>query len=668
MYLYGMIKLAKKLRNGGADSVQSEKRPYRRHAGWLLPAAAIVLIILAVQLLYSRRQTDFQEVAPSDGILDITAVDLSDKVVNIRNSWDFYPNRLYTSQDFASGLAVAEEADDQETYPYGTYRLVIRAQPRQYYTLCSYSIDYSTQVFVNGVAVCAFGQVADNAADSVPQIGYMTIPLYSGETGEIEIIYQYANFVHRDGGFIQPTYLSTPQNMESFKEGNNLASLTLSGGMALLFLYFLLCAAVQRRWDFLLLGICCLLMALRDQNFFHIHFLGPAFSWYVSYRLFIAVTSLLPGMLLFLMGSFYPGATKRLPALLYAAVLALAAVLIALLPTVHLVTVCVAAWLSAIPYLCYLAWGIVGYYLRRKTFALVDALTISGFMVLITAVALEGLFVNSSSAVSRYGVMPIGMLVFVLLTAVSISLRIQSQKEALAESRSRSEMLEQMNKMNLDFLHKVAHELKTPLTVISGYAQLTSLQIAANHISSETPENLKTIQQEALRLADMVTKLMEYSYGKEDNVQFSTVEVGPLLESVQAICTPMCLKNNNRVSVWGKSCADCYGNGAMLLQIFINLVVNANRHTKNGTITISASDTESREYVVFRVADTGSGISEELLPHIFEKGYSGDGGSGLGLTICREAVEVHGGTLKVERTGPDGTVFAFTVLRKELGQ
>lgn len=69
---------------------------------------------------------------------------------------------------------------------------------------------------------------------------------------------------------------------------------------------------------------------------------------------------------------------------------------------------------------------------------------------------------------------------------------------------------------------------------------------------------------------------------------------------------------------------------------------------------------------MFRVKDTGTGISQETLSHIFEKGYSGDGGSGLGLTICQDAVEVHGGTLKVERTGPEGTVFAFTVLRKEI--
>ena len=102
----------------------------------------------------------------------------------------------------------------------------------------------------------------------------------------------------------------------------------------------------------------------------------------------------------------------------------------------------------------------------------------------------------------------------------------------------------------------------------------------------------------------------------------------------------------------------------MLLQIFINLVVNANKNTQNGTIAISASDREREGFVLFRVEDTGSGISAEDLPHIFEQGYSASGSSGLGLAICQEAVEAHGGEIWVERTGPEGTVFAFTVLKE----
>ena len=391
--------------------------------------------------------------------------------------------------------------------------------PERYYTLCSYSIDYSTRVFVNGVEAAAFGTVADSASASVPRIGYMTIPLYSGETGEIEIIYQFSNFVHRDGGFIQPTYLSTPQNMEDFKAGENLAALSLSGGLLVLFLYFLLCAAVQRRVSFLLLAVCCMMMALRDQNFLVVHALPPDTSWYFAYRIFMCVTSLLPGMVLLLLGSMYPSVVKKLPTsctrglhgdrsgahCCFAHDMAGNGVhslveLHSALPRVHR--------LEHRQILC------APENVRRCGRA--DGERRGDHYHLHTA---GGHSLSTAARPSAAtGTMPWGMLVFDLLMAAAISLRAREQEIALAESRSRSEMLEQMNAMNLDFLHQIAHELKTPLTVISGYAQLTGLQMSSGNISSETPENLRVIRNEALRLSDMVTKLLEYSYGKTSEI------------------------------------------------------------------------------------------------------------------------------------------------------
>lgn len=194
---------------------------------------------------------------------------------------------------------------------------------------------------------------------------------------------------------------------------------------------------------------------------------------------------------------------------------------------------------------------------------------------------------------------------------------------------------------------------------------LSGMQLIAHRVDQETPENLRTIHQEAMRLADLVSSLMDYSYGSRREETFAPVELEDLLQRVRAICTPMCLKNQNRVVLAEETGGSLYGSEEMLLQIFINLVGNANRHTRNGTITIRASAVEDPAFVVFRVEDTGEGIQPELLPHLFEKGTSGDGSSGLGLAICREAVEAHGGQLNLEQTGPSGTVFVFTVQREK---
>ncbi len=630
--------------------------------GWLLPVAIVALSVLLLQAVFSQSDFHIQKVTPQDGVLDIRGTDVSGSVLDIANAWDFYPEALYTSEDFAAGKTAEKAAPgtSASAVPYGTHRLRILAEPNRYYAICGFSLDYASRVFVNGTEVAAFGRVADNAADFVPRVGYMTIPMFSGESGEIELLYQYGNYVHKDGGYIPTTYLSAPQNIEVFKAACNLSSLSVSGGLLLLALYFLLSAAVRRKADFLCLAFCCLVLALRDQNFFNIHLLPADTSWYFAYRVFILVVMLMPVSILLLLNNMYAAATKRWPLYAYLAMAAAAAVLICVLPTQEVATVSTAVYYASLPYLLYLLFGVIRHYIRQRRLGTVDILLLTGFFVLLAGLLYEAIWTGDSAEVTHYGAAAYGMLGFVFLNAAAMNLQIQQRETALIESRSRSEMLERMNRLNMDFLHKVAHELKTPLTVISGYAQLTGMQLAAHRISDEAPGNLKTIQQEAERLADMVTRLMEYSYGRKGELHFGKVAVSELLKNMDAIAAPMCLKNGNTVKISAEPCADVHGNSEMLLQIFINLVVNASKSTQNGTITISADDREREGFVLFRVADTGSGISPADLPHIFEQGFSASGSSGLGLTICREAVEAHGGEIWVERTGPGGTVFAFT--------
>ena len=170
---------------------------------------------------------------------------------------------------------------------------------------------------MNGVEVAAFGRVSEQAEGFVPRVGYMTVPLFSGPDGEVEILLQYSNYVHREGGSVPPLYLSTPQNIEAFKASNDLISLTVSGGLLLLAMYFLLSAVARRKGYFLCPMFCCLLMALRDQNFFVVHLLPPQASWYFAYRVLILIVLLMPVSVLLMLKCQYPKATGRWPLLVY---------------------------------------------------------------------------------------------------------------------------------------------------------------------------------------------------------------------------------------------------------------------------------------------------------------------------------------------------------------
>ena len=251
------------------------------------------------------------------------------------------------------------------------------------------------------------------------------------------------------------------------------------------------------------------------------------------------------------------------------------------------------------------------------------------------------------------------MLVCILLLAIVNNEKISRQMAQLREARQRNELLLQINATNNDFLRTVAHELKTPLTVISGYAQLIERQMKRDQLSEKTPERLETIHSEADRLAEMVSQLMDYTYGKAKTAEMTAVKIDDLFRSASAIMTPVCEKKQNVLTFQNDSASHIHGNAELLLQVLINLIVNASRHTDGGQITVAAKD--NGDQVEITVTDTGSGIAPEAEPHIFEKGYSTDDGRGLGLAICADTVRLHGGELSLASTSPEGSVFRFIV-------
>ena len=149
------------------------------------------------------------------------------------------------------------------------------------------------------------------------------------------------------------------------------------------------------------------------------------------------------------------------------------------------------------------------------------------------------------------------------------------------------------------------------------------------------------------------------AYGKAKTAEMTAVKIDDLFRSASAIMTPICEKKQNVLTFQNGSASHIHGNAELLLQVLINLIVNATRHTDGGQITVNASDAEG--FVSFTVTDTGSGIAPEAEPHIFEKGYSTDDGRGLGLAICVDTVRLHGGELSLASTSPEGSVFRFIV-------
>ena len=242
----------------------------RRYFLSILVLAFVVAFLFACR---GRVRTGFPEIKPVDGVADARDIDFSQGVYHLVNSWEKYEG-LYTPADFQDPASAPQaQSEPHANVSKGTMRLRILAQPRRYLCLCSFSVDYCTRIFVNGVEVRNIGFVSADPQQAVPKVRYFTLPLYPGESGEIEIIYQYNNYWHRDGGFIQSTQISTPENIDEYQRGLTLYSLLLSSGLLFLMFYFLLSAAIQKNREYLALALCCMVIALRNQFFFaeHLH-------------------------------------------------------------------------------------------------------------------------------------------------------------------------------------------------------------------------------------------------------------------------------------------------------------------------------------------------------------------------------------------------------------
>ena len=630
---------------------------------FLLPVLALLLVAAFLLYCSNRGQTEFPELYPQDGILDVREVDFAAGVYHLVNHWDYYPGQILSPELF-SDPAGSPKKDNYAPLnsTKGTWRLRIQARPDTYLSLCSYSIDYSTRIFVNGREVRNIGFVSEDPAQAVPKVRYVTLPLYFDESGETEIIYQYANYVHNEGGFIQHTLISTPEKIDEYQRDLTLNSMAVSGGLMMLFFYFLFCAAFQKNREYAALSLCCLIIALRNQFFFVQYLLPEAVSFYTEYRLVILDVSWIPMATVFLLIAFFPRCAGKIPLLVFAGLCLALSALHFMLDTHDLVLLCHICYYTCMPFAIWFLIRLFRFFRKQKPNVL-DGIVLTAILFFTVMLIREGTASGSNSSVNHFGITPLAMLVCILGLAIVNNEKISRQMAQLREERQRNELLVQMHATNIDFLRTVAHELKTPLTVISGYAQLIERQMQRSQLSPKTPERLETIHSEADRLAEMVSRLMDYTFGQVKTAEMTSVNIDDLFRSASALMTPVCARKSNTLTFRNSSTDRIHGNAELLLQVLINLIVNASRNTEEGRISVDAGDQGSHTEIL--VSDTGSGIAPEDVPHIFEKGYTAEEGTGQGLAICQQIIALHGGEISLVSTGREGSVFRFTVPREE---
>ncbi len=232
-------------------------------------------------------------------------------------------------------------------------------------------------------------------------------------------------------------------------------------------------------------------------------------------------------------------------------------------------------------------------------------------------------------------------------------------------SRSFNEMadeLENSEQIKNDFISSVSHELRTPLTAIKGWSETLS----EGYDEETFSKGMKVITGETARLEQMVEELLDFSRIQSGRLtlQMDTIDIVAELEDALLIYIDKAKKEEKTISYNEPQfmCA-VYGDKSRLRQVFINIIDNAVKYTEpNGRIEVIV--TKNEDLVVISISDTGCGIAPEDLPKVKQKFYKANRtkrGSGIGLAVADEIVQMHGGHLKVESELGEGTTVTVMI-------
>jgi len=323
-----------------------------------------------------------------------------------------------------------------------------------------------------------------------------------------------------------------------------------------------------------------------------------------------------------------------------------------------------------------------------RTIALTDRITVIGFFTSIFLTATLGFFLvrytNRSLKRLKTGTRRIGAgdldyridniadtgeLGELAAAFNEMSGKLRNAMEDVSQARDAAD---EANAAKSLFLANVSHELRTPLNAIIGYSEMLHDELAdQGEVDREQFRyDLDKIILSGRQLLNLINDILDLSKIETGKMELHCEEFPPgeILGQVCDALTPLLRENNNVLQSGDFSELPLlYNDSSKFRQIFTNLLSNACKFTRDGTITVSARQIPGREgWLEFAVSDTGIGMDEEQQAKVFDAFVQADastsanyGGTGLGLAICRDYCSLMGGSISVESAPRAGSTFTI---------
>lgn len=257
-------------------------------------------------------------------------------------------------------------------------------------------------------------------------------------------------------------------------------------------------------------------------------------------------------------------------------------------------------------------------------------------------------------------------------------------ENAINHARTKKELIkakeiaEAATRAKSDFLANMSHELRTPLNAIIGFSDMIRMGLSGD-VSEKQAEFIEDIYSSGEHLLSLINDILDLSKIESGNmdIQYSSVNLEKLIQRSTIFFKEKMLNNNLKLSMQIDLKTDCLEVDERLIkQVVVNLISNAVKFTpEGGSIIVGTKKSNNNDMIKIYIKDTGIGIKEEDMHLLFEpfkqiesvytKKYEG---TGLGLALCKDIVELHGGELWVESEWGKGSCFCFTIPKKRVSR
>ncbi|MGE6576901.1 ATP-binding protein [Paenibacillus xylanexedens] len=650
-----------------------------RRFKYVLILSIILVALVGMRWVWSQFFPALDDHHAVNGVVDLRGVDLEQvPVMYLNGEWELYSNELLTRKDIVDrGRAHAadvvqvpgdwkhaENRDQESSLGYATYRLRVLTDPLQVpVTFWFRNIRSSSEIELNGNIVGGMGKVSEDADTYEPRSTSYTATYENEGATEIELLIRVANYDSPYiGGIGKPVRFGSQTAVDYarwYSIGFQLAIflvLLLHGMYACILFMFnpqeraLLVAAI------LTLSVGIIVMVGHDNIL--MLWLPINYTWGIKLRLICLLLQNACILLLFQRLTLVHTRTKILQ---LGIVTTIAYIAVILTVPIHVVYAMVHYSFIDVFFLVSSLWFlyIVGVMLFRK-----QADRDMVFLLLTAGGIISNMLWSTSETSKDVTTVYYPIDIIFAITGFSAYWFKKYFRNASENMKLNTE-LQKGDKIKDQFLANTSHELRTPLHGIINIAHnvITREKSRLDERSLEDMELLITIGR---RMSHLLGDLLDVVRLKEHRIE---LRQGPL--SIQSVVPgviamlqfmaerkPVCLHMEIP-----ESFPQVMADEERLVQILYNLLHNALKHTEEGTISVSAEIREG--HALIHVTDTGIGMDEDTRMRIFlpyEQGSYGisDGqGIGLGLNICKELVELHGGTLTVRSELGKGSVFSF---------